>query len=80
MHSHAATSPRWTTASIADAADTSPMELRELVEHVSRCNDSRSRWFALRCAADAVHDFIAPRFVTTLLIACAAIGLAALVL
>ena len=80
MRSPAATSPRWTTASISDAADTSPMELRELGDHVSRCNGSRGRWFAMRCAADAVHDFVAPRFVTTLFIAVAVIGLAALAL
>ncbi len=78
MHSHAATSPRWTTASISDAADTQPMELRELGKHVSRCNGSRGRWFTLRCVGDAVHDFVAPRFVTTLLIASTVIGLAAL--
>lgn len=80
MHSHAVTPPRWTTASIADAADTAPMELRELGAHVSRCNGCRGRWFALRCAVDAVHDFVAPRFVTTLFIASAVIGVAALVL
>ena len=80
MNAHAVTPPRWTTASIPDAADTSPMELSELGAHVSRCNGCRGRWFALRCAADSVHDFIAPRFVTTLLIAAAAIGLATLVL
>jgi len=80
MHSQAAYSPRWTTASIADAADTAPMELRELGAHVSRCNGLRGRWFNLRCATDAVHDFVAPRFVTTLLIASAVIGLGALAL
>lgn len=73
-------SPRWTTASIPDATDTSPMELSELGAHIDRCNDSRGRWFALRCAADAVHDFVAPRFVTTLLVAGVLIGLAALAL
>ena len=73
-------SPRWTTASIPDATDTSPMELFELGAHIDRCNDSRGRWFALRCAADAVHDFVAPRFVTTLLVAGVLIGLAALAL
>jgi hypothetical protein len=31
----------------------------------------------LRCAADTMHDFIAPRFVTTLLIIAGAIGAAA---
>lgn len=75
---HAALPPRWTTASVADATDTAPMELRELGAHVSRCNGSRGRWFALRCATDAVHDFVAPRFVTTLFIAGTLIGLAAL--
>ncbi|MES1162490.1 MAG: hypothetical protein ABUL50_05470, partial [Rhizobacter sp.] len=68
------------TASIADATDTAPMELRELGDHVSRCNGSRGRWFALQCAADAVHDFVAPRFVTTLFIAGAVLALAALAL
>jgi hypothetical protein len=80
MQSQAALSPRWTTASIADAADSAPMELRELGAHVTRCNGSRSRWFAVRCAADAVHDFVAPRFITTLVIAGAVIGLTALAL
>ena len=77
---HAATPPRWSTASVADATDTAPMELHNLGAHVSRCNGCRGRWFALRCAADAVHDFVAPRFVTTLFIAATLIGLAALAL
>lgn len=80
MHSHAVTSPRWTTASMADATDTAPMELHELGAHVSRCNGSRGRWFALRCAIDGLHDFVAPRFVTTLFAAAVVIGLAALAL
>lgn len=80
MSFHATAVPRWTTASIADAADTAPMELRELGDHVSQCNGSRSRWFALHCATEAVHDFVAPRFVTTLVIAAAVIGLIALAL
>jgi hypothetical protein len=80
MPVEAATAPRWTTASIADATATAPMELDELGAHISRCNGCRGRWFALRCAADAVHDFVAPRFVTTLCIASAVIGLTALAL
>ena len=80
MNAHAATKPRWTTASFPDAADTSPMELSELGAHVSRCNGCRGRWFALRCAVDAVHDFVAPRFVTTLFIAGSVIGLVTLAL
>ena len=80
MTTHAFGSPRWPTASIPDATDTSPMELSELGAHVDRCNGSRGRWFALRCVADAVHDVVAPRFVTTLLVAGTLIGLAALAL
>ena len=80
MHAHVAPSPRWSTASLADATDSAPMELRELGAHVNRCNGCRGRWFALRCAADAVHDFVAPRFVTTLCIVGATIGLTALAL
>jgi hypothetical protein len=74
MNLNAARSSIWTTASIPDAADTSPMELWALGEHVSRCNGCRGRWFALRCAADAIHDFVAPRFVTTLVVAAVLIG------
>jgi hypothetical protein len=78
MTAHAA--PRWTTAAFTDSVDTSPMELRALGAHVSRCNTSRSRWFQLRCAVDAVHDVIAPRIMTTLVVATAVIGTAVLVL
>ena len=67
MQSHVY-SPRWSTAALPDAPDTLPMELDELGQHVSRCNGSRGRWFALRCSADALHDFIAPRLITTLFI------------
>lgn len=70
----------WSTAAIADAADTSPMELSALGAHVDRCNGCRGRWFTLRCAADAVHAFVAPRLITTLLVAGGVIGLIALVL
>ncbi|MEO8058020.1 MAG: zf-TFIIB domain-containing protein [Burkholderiales bacterium] len=80
MTTHSLRSPRWNTASIADATDTSPMELVELGAHIDRCNGCRGRWFALRCVADAVHDFVAPRFVTTLLAAAVVLGLAAIAL
>ena len=80
MNVHTVTPPRWTTAAFSDPADTSPMELLNLSAHVGDCNGCRGRWFTLRCVADAVHDFIAPRFVTTLVIAAAVIGLGAWVL
>ncbi len=75
MSERAAPWPRWTTATVAEAGDSMPAELDALGAHVSRCNGSRGRWFTLRCSADAVHDFVAGRFVTTLMIAAAVIGL-----
>lgn len=80
MSAHAVNPPRWSTAAIPDSTDTSPMELSALGAHIDRCKGCRSRWFKLRCTVDAVHDFVAPRFVTTLCIAGAVIGLAAFAL
>lgn len=80
MNAFAVKPRRWTTASIPDATDTSPMELSELGAHVDRCNGCRGRWFTLRCAVDAMHDFVAPRLITTLLIVGTMIALAAFAL
>ena len=80
MNNHVANLPRWTTAAIGDGGDTAPAELSALGEHVDHCNAYRGRWFALRCGADAVYDFVAGRFVTTLLIVMVAIGAMALTL
>ena len=69
----------WATASIADAADTTPMELSALGAHVDRCNGSRGRMFRLQCAADEMIAFVAPRFVTTAVIVALVFGVASLV-
>jgi hypothetical protein len=74
MNARVLPSSRWSTSSFSHAADTSPMELRELGAHLARCQGCRSRWFALQCVNDALHDFIARRFVTTLVVATALIG------
>jgi len=58
--------PIWSTSAIDGAADTSPMDLSTLGAHVDRCNGSRGRMFGVRCAADALSGFLAPRVVTTL--------------
>ncbi|MEO8930404.1 MAG: hypothetical protein ABI326_13055 [Caldimonas sp.] len=71
---------RWATASFADSADTSPMELSALGEHVDHCNGSRGRMFALRCAADSLIAFIGPRFVTTAVIVAFVLGVVSLVI
>lgn len=68
----------WTTASLGDHTDTSPMELSALGEHLGRCQTLRGRLFALRCAADATHGVLAARFVTTLVVAAALLAAASL--
>jgi hypothetical protein len=79
MNAQVIPSPRWSTSSFSHGAtDTLPMELDELGAHVALCNDSKGRWFALRCAADAVHDFVGRRIVTTLVLATAVIGIGSL--
>ncbi len=71
--------PFWATATIGGTADTSPMELSALGAHVDRCNGSRGRMFTLRCAADTLHGFFAPRFVTTLVAIGVVFGVVALI-
>jgi hypothetical protein len=66
--------PRWSTSSFATNAHTLPLELSALGEHLEHCNDLTGRLFALRCGADAVHRFVAPRFVTTLVVVALLIG------
>ncbi len=69
----------WATASFADTADTTPMELSALGAHVDRCNGSRGRLFRLQCAVDAMIGFVAPRFVTTTIVVALVFGVASLI-
>ena len=80
MTTHLALSPHWSTASIPDSADTSPMELSSLGGHFDACQVSRGRWFSLQCVAEAAHGFMAPRFVTSLLTLMLVVGITALAL
>ena len=74
---HAGHAPFWATA--AGSPDTSPNELSALGDHVGHCNGSRGRMFAMRCAADALAGFIAPRFVTTLVVVMIVFGVGSLI-
>ena len=74
---HAAT-PFWSTASFGETANTSPMELSALGEHLDACKGAHGRLFTLQCLAEAVNRFIAARLVTTLVVAAFAIGVASL--
>jgi hypothetical protein len=46
----------WSTASFGDAADTSPLELNELGQHMQQCSQPRTHWLALRQGAQTVHQ------------------------
>jgi hypothetical protein len=70
----------WTTASFGGAAETSPMELAELGDHLNGCKSVNSRLFALRCAAEDTDGFVSARFITTLVAAALLIGLVSLAL
>ena len=80
MNAKVITSPSWSTASFGDSPDTSPMELSALGEHLDLCRGAHGRLFALQCAAQTMHGFVAARFVTTLVVLALLIGRASLVL
>lgn len=70
----------WSTASFGGNADTSPIELLSLGDHLGLCRNPHGRLFALHCMADAMRGFMAARFMTTLLGVALLIGIAALAL
>lgn len=82
-HNHASTcssGSTWSTSSFGDSADTSPGELNSLGEHLGLCRASSGRVFRLRCAAETLHGFVAPRFVTSLVLALLLLTLACVLL
>lgn len=72
--------PGWITSSFGHTADTSPAELSELGAHLRTCHGTSGRLFVLQCGGEAVRRFLGARIVTTLLVAIALIGAAALAL
>ena len=80
MNAFVATRPCWTTATFAAPIDPNPVEISALRDHVDRCNSLRGRCFGLCCAIDAVHAFVAPRLITTIVVAFAMFGVSSLVL
>lgn len=79
MNTHVVTSPSWSTASFGDAADTLPLDLSALGEHLVLCRRSRGRLFALHCVAQSMHGFVAARFVTTVVVMSLVISLVSMV-
>ncbi len=76
MNTHDIATPRWSTAAFGEAADTSPMELSALGDHLHLCKGSRGRLFRLQCVAESMNGFVAARFVTTLAVIALLMGLA----
>ena len=70
--------PSWSTSTFSNSADTSPMELSELGEHLDHCKGAHGRLFTLRCVAETLNGFLASRLVTTLVVAALLIGVASL--
>jgi hypothetical protein len=70
----------WTTSSLGGTVDTSSLDLIALGDHLGLCNNTRGHWFALHCAAQTMHGFIATRLVTSLFAAALLVGFASLVL
>ncbi len=80
MNTPSITPPLWSTASYGDTADTSPVELSALGDHLDACKPLKGRWFAARCMAEAMHGFVASRLVTTLVVAALLIGVSSFIL
>ena len=70
--------PVWATSAIAGESDTQT-DLSALGAHVDRCNGLRGPMFGLRCAADTLSGFLAPRIVTTLVAIAIFIGVGSLI-
>ncbi|MES2950841.1 MAG: hypothetical protein V4858_20085 [Pseudomonadota bacterium] len=70
----------WNTASFGGSAETSSLELLSLGEHLGVCKSPHGRLFALHCAAESMHGFLAARFVTTLLVGALLLAIASLAL
>ena len=77
---HLTSTPRWRTSSFGGPASTSPMELSELGRHLDQCNGRRGHMFMLRCVAQVINRLVAPRIVTTLVVAALLIGVGSMLL
>lgn len=56
----------WTTSSEGDSADTKPMDLDALRQHMVQCTSDRGRLVALHCGGLKLQAWVLARRVTTL--------------
>ena len=80
MKSITIATPSWKTSSFGGTADTSPMELSALGEHLGHCRETHGHLFALHCLLDRMNGFVSARFVTTLMVVVLLIGVSGLML
>lgn len=80
MNTNVIFTPFWSTASFGDTADTSPMELSALGDHLDLCRGARGPLFVLSCVAQTLHGFVAARFVTTLVVVVLLMGVGSMVM
>lgn len=67
--------PLWSTSAFAQEHDTDDNVASALGAHLNSCRSVNGRWFAVRCGVDAVHQFVAPRLVTTLVVIALLVGI-----
>lgn len=66
--------PRWSTSAFAAETQPADNESSALGDHLNLCRSVTGRLFAVRCGVDAVHRFLAPRLVTTLVVVLLLVG------
>ena len=66
-----AVNPLWSTSSFGESPDATSLERSVLGAHLARCQTLSGRLFPLQCLGEAMHGFVAPRLVTTLVVVAA---------
>ena len=69
-----AAAPLWSTSSDGAAADTKPLELSALGEHLAMCNGDGARRVAMHCGAKWLQGFVMSRLVSVLALIVAVTG------
>lgn len=64
----------WETSSYGQSAETTPMQLSALGEHLSQCSQPHDRLAALQMGAEVLRAFVLGRLVTTAAVVLAVLG------
>ena len=74
MTARISSQPRWSTSAFAAESQPAANDSSALGDHLNLCRSVTGRLFAVRCGVDAVHRFLAPRLVTTLVVVLLLVG------